>query len=76
MTNIDKKSDIDKKSNEELAEATIEKLLAFRSGSCISREGDHLEADELLLDLLTDLGYGNVADAWRKARETVRFWYS
>ena len=39
-------------------------------------EGDHIEADDILLDVLEANGFAGVASAYRKAEDRIGFWYA
>ena len=39
-------------------------------------EGAHSEADDILCKLLETLGYKEVSDAFKQAKERVVFWYA
>lgn len=39
-------------------------------------ETAHAQADNLLLDALTELGFVELADAWKEVEHDVGFWYA
>jgi hypothetical protein len=51
-------------------EEAIEKLKALQGGGDI--EAEHLDADDVLCELLRSLGYADVVDEWVK----VEKWYA
>lgn len=55
-------------------EKIIEELDAMPEDG--DQEDCHLRADELLLELLVELGRGDVVNAFRKAKQRLPFWYA
>jgi len=43
---------------------------------CGDPEATHGDADDVLLDLLTSLGYKGVVKAWTDCSQKVGFWYA
>ena len=39
-------------------------------------EGDHLDAEEILLMFLREIGHGEIADAFKNAKSRCGFWYA
>ena len=52
----------------------VEKLNAMKHGD--DEEIAHGEAENILCELLRDLGYGAVSDAFDGAVDRVGFWYA
>jgi hypothetical protein len=40
------------------------------------QESAHVEAEEIVLRLLRHHGFADVADAFERAKDRVRFWYA
>ena len=57
----------------EMTEEEAIKLLDALTGA--DQECAHIEADNILLAVLETAGYKDVADAYERAQERVRFWY-
>ena len=51
----------------------IDELNGLGSGDI---EGDHQDADSILLESLDLAGYQDIANAWRAARGRIKFWYA
>lgn len=59
--------------NEEKRQRLIDELNGLRSGD---REGDHIAADDILVEALDLAGYQDISNAWRAACKRVGFWYA
>jgi hypothetical protein len=55
-----------------MEDQAIGQLVEIHSRGGVDRENDHGDADKVLCDLLTSLGYGRVVEAWEK----VEKWYA
>ena len=55
---------------------TTDAVAALDALDDIETEGAHVSADAVLLHIVRFAGYGEVADAYERARDRVCFWYS
>jgi hypothetical protein len=53
-----------------------EAIKLLRSLQTDDPEDAHWEADGILLNLLSDVGFEDVVDEFLKVRDTIGFWYS
>lgn len=51
----------------------IDKLNALTGDD---QESDHIDADRILVQMLNETEFKEVADAWNRADERVGFWYA
>lgn len=51
----------------------IDELNGLGSGD---NESDHADADSILLEALDLAGYQDIANAWRRTRDRIGFWYA
>lgn len=53
------------------AVATLDDMPALND-----EEISHGIADDVLLNALTELGAGEITEAWKRAKERIGFWYA
>ncbi len=51
----------------------IDKLNGLEEGDT---EWVHVEADSLIIEALDRAGYQDIANAWRRTRDRIGFWYA
>ena len=59
--------------DDEIKKYFIERLDGLEEGDT---EQVHQEADAILLEALDLAEYRDIANAWRRARNRIRFWYA
>jgi hypothetical protein len=59
---------------------TLSRQALIASLDTMQKNGDpealHATADDLLIQFLRNIGYGDVADAYEQAQDRVGFWYA
>lgn len=63
------------KKNQRIANKYVEALKENLLNNAHDREAIHSEADEILIQALIELGFGEIADAYIQCEE-VGFWYA
>lgn len=57
-------------------EDAIKKLVEIRKSPVDDPESSHLSADAILLDVLQELGYEDVSNAYIQTSRACGFWYA